>query len=74
MKIKLFAGSLLALFAVVGVASAADKVDVCHATHSANNPIKVISVGAAAVDAHLSHGDTLANGGTCDGGGDPTPQ
>lgn len=36
------------------------KVLVCHRTHSQKKPWHLISVSAAAVPAHLRHGDTLA--------------
>jgi len=35
------------------------KVLVCHRTHSKKKPFHTISVAAAAVPAHLRHGDTL---------------
>jgi hypothetical protein len=36
------------------------KVAICHHTHSKKHPYHVINVAAAAVKAHLKHGDTLA--------------
>ena len=36
------------------------KVAVCHRTHSKKHPWHVINVAAAAVKAHLKHGDVLA--------------
>jgi hypothetical protein len=36
------------------------KVAICHHTHSTKHPWHVINVAAAAVKAHLNHGDTLA--------------
>jgi hypothetical protein len=36
------------------------KVLICHKTHSKKHPFHTISVAAAAVQAHLRHGDTLA--------------
>lgn len=35
------------------------KVTMCHHTHSKKNPQVTITVGQAAVKAHLKHGDTL---------------
>jgi len=35
------------------------KVTICHHTHSKKHPFVTITVGAAAVKAHLKHGDTL---------------
>jgi len=40
--------------------SAQYKVAICHHTHSKKHPFHVINVAAAAVKAHLRHGDTLA--------------
>jgi hypothetical protein len=37
----------------------ADKVTICHHTGSKKKPFHTISVAAAAVPAHLNHGDTL---------------
>jgi len=39
-------------------------VTICHHTGSKKNPVVTITVGAAAVDVHLDHGDEL---GACAG-------
>ncbi len=50
-----------------------DKVLVCHQTGSASHPLVATKVSAHALDAHLQHGDILANpDGTCGDGG-PVP-
>jgi hypothetical protein len=63
------AAAMLASLAVVAAAALGTpkptaaqyqyKVLVCHRTHSKKKPFHTISVAAAAVPAHLKHGDTL---------------
>ncbi|PTA67709.1 hypothetical protein C8263_11395 [Deinococcus arcticus] len=36
-----------------------DKVSICHATGSANNPYNLITVSANALEAHRGHGDII---------------
>jgi hypothetical protein len=38
-----------------------NKVDICHVTGSANNPVVMINVSENAVQAHIDHGDYLAD-------------
>lgn len=73
-------GFLLVSFALVaalatGVASAGKKVTVCHIPPGAPANAQTISIGEAAVSAHLAHGDGLgacpagcANASACDDG------
>jgi hypothetical protein len=42
-------------------ADAPDLVSICHVTGSDTNPVVLIQVSPNAVDAHLAHGDFLAN-------------
>jgi hypothetical protein len=44
-----------------------EKVDICHNTNSAKNPLVTINVSVNAIPAHLSHGDFV---GTCEDGPD----
>lgn len=65
------AASLLALAVMAGVSWSATgsssasqyqygtKTTICHHTHSKKHPYVTITVGQAAVKAHLRHGDTL---------------
>lgn len=62
---------IAAMAVLAGVGSAADssssaaayqygaKVTICHHTHSKKHPTVTITVGQAAVQAHLKHGDTI---------------
>lgn len=67
---KTLGASIAASLLLGGVAFAdAQKAQVCHETSAENNSVVVIEVAEKALDAHLAHGDTLAESGTCGGGG-----
>ena len=55
----------LVLLAFAAAAAAQDKVDVCHRPPDNPSNVKLITVGAAALADHLSHGDHLSFGEAC---------
>ena len=69
--------AILSLFLVLGIflvsstSLAGDKIDVCHRTGSASNPVVLINISSNAVPSHLNHGDSLLPTGAvdCSGGG-----
>jgi uncharacterized integral membrane protein len=77
-KFTLFLGALALAVLAVPVTTFAnkDEVAVCHNTGSASNPVILIHVASAAVDAHLNHGDTLLlpDHASCTDDGGPTPE
>jgi len=58
---KVISGAVIGLSMISAVvfAGTEEKVLICHATGSNNNSVKLLSVSASAVNAHLNHGDFL---------------
>lgn len=56
---RLVAGLALVLLSVGGAAASSERVTLCHRPPGSPANAQVLTVGAAAVAAHLKHGDTL---------------
>jgi len=76
MVLRLTIGTGVALLAIFGIAFAGqEKVAICHATSSTENPFVLIEIAAPAFAAHEAHGDFLVpeSGDCSDGGGGEVP-
>jgi len=72
--VKLVSVTTVLALPLLVLASSSDKVTVCHATSSVNNPYVVIAVSSNALLAHLAHGDIYpVPDDSCEATPTPTP-